>query len=197
MFGNDTLFLQRFLKSAGFYCGELTGVCDAATGLALAAFEDESNRIAARGMRFDQRSEHNIMTLTPAAQIKARQFMAAVHAVPLDGAVVKIISGTRTYAEQAEIHAQGRTRPGKIVTRAGPGQSHHNFGIAWDIGVFRDGACLAESPLYKKLGKLGKIIGLEWGGDWSALVDQPHYQLRTGLGLAELRQHFEAGAVYA
>jgi peptidoglycan L-alanyl-D-glutamate endopeptidase CwlK len=197
MFGNDILFLQRFLKSAGYYGGALTGLYDAPTDKALNAFEDETDRIANLGVRFDKRSEHNIMTLTTAAQIKAREFMAAVQTAALDGAIVKIISGTRTYAEQADIYAQGRTRPGKIVTKAGPGQSNHNFGIAWDIGVFKNGEYLDESPLYKKLGKIGKSVGLEWGGDWSALIDQPHYQLRTRLSLAELRQHFEAGAAYA
>jgi peptidoglycan L-alanyl-D-glutamate endopeptidase CwlK len=196
MFGNDVLFLQRFLKSAGCYGGALTGLYDTATGKALAAFENESNSIAHKGFRFDQHSEHNIVTLTTAAQIKAREFMAAAQAVALDGAIVKIICGTRTYAEQADIYAQGRSRPGRIVTRAGPGESDHNFGIAWDIGVFKDGAYLDQSPLYKELGKIGKSAGLEWGGDWSGLIDQPHYQLRTWLSLAQVRQRFEAGAAY-
>ena len=30
---------------------------------------------------------------------------------------------------------------------------------------------------HKIVGKLGKSIGLEWGGDWE-FVDEPHFQLR-------------------
>ena len=110
---------------------------------------------------------------------------------------MRIISGTRTYAEQAAIFAQGRTTPGKIVTKAGPGQSNHNFGVAWDIGVFLNGEYLNESPLYGKLGATGKGLGLEWGGDWSGFVDRPHYQLRMTSSLAELRASFEAGRALA
>ena len=34
--------------------------------------------------------------------------------------------------EQAMLYAQGRSRPGKIVTQAKPGQSYHNYGLAFD-----------------------------------------------------------------
>ncbi|MBS0497972.1 MAG: M15 family metallopeptidase [Proteobacteria bacterium] len=196
MFGNDVLFLQRFLKSAGFYTGDLDGKFGPLTDKALNAFEDESDNIANRSSRFDKRSEQNIMTLLPHAQIKAREFMAAVQAADLDGHIVKIISGTRTYAEQAEIFAQGRTKSGRIVTKAGPGHSNHNFGIAWDIGIFKNGDYLDESSIYEDVGKIGKQIGLEWGGDWSSIVDLPHYQMPSKLSLAEVRQSFENGKVF-
>lgn len=41
--------------------------------------------------------------------------------------------GTRTMKEQDELYAQGRTRPGKIVTAAKGGESAHNFGLAFDF----------------------------------------------------------------
>lgn len=41
--------------------------------------------------------------------------------------------GFRTYGEQTALWAQGRTRPGKIVTNAMGGQSAHNFGLAIDF----------------------------------------------------------------
>jgi len=34
--------------------------------------------------------------------------------------------------EQAMLYAQGRSRPGKILTQAKPGQSYHNYGLAFD-----------------------------------------------------------------
>ena len=41
--------------------------------------------------------------------------------------------GYDTYGAQMAIWAQGRTKPGKIVTNAKGGQSAHNFGIAIDF----------------------------------------------------------------
>jgi peptidoglycan L-alanyl-D-glutamate endopeptidase CwlK len=49
-------------------------------------------------------------------------------------------------------------------------------------------------------------LGLEWGGNWKTIVDQPHYQLRPAWAvdeseqrmLAELRSRKDRGeAVYA
>ena len=80
------------------------------------------------------------------------------------------------------------------------------FGIAFDIGVFEGGRYLDESPAYKAVGAIGMKLGLEWGGNWKTIVDQPHYQLRPAWAkdltesqmLAELRARRESGkAVYA
>lgn len=145
-------------------------------------------------MFFDERTEKNIATLHPKAQAAARQFMAkAVPAMKAAGIDVKIICGTRTYAEQDKLFAQGRTAPGRIVTKARGGFSNHNFGIAWDIGLFKGGAYLEESPYYRQLGSLGESVGLEWGGRWVSMPDEPHYQLRTGLTLAQLRERVAKG----
>jgi peptidoglycan L-alanyl-D-glutamate endopeptidase CwlK len=82
---------------------------------------------------FDSRSEANIATLVPGAQAKAREWLVRCRA---EGINVKVICGLRTYAEQAELYAQGRTKPGSKVTNAMPGYSWHNFGVAWDFVVF-------------------------------------------------------------
>lgn len=134
-------------------------------------------------MTFDPRTESNIATLLPAAQDKAREFMEKCLATGME---VKIISGTRTYEEQDALYEQGRTKPGKIVTKARGGHSWHNFRIAWDIGIFKDGDYLGESNLYAVAGEIGRSIGLEWGGDWD-FKDEPHFQLKLGLTLAECR----------
>jgi peptidoglycan LD-endopeptidase CwlK len=133
---------------------------------------------------FDARTEAHIKTLRPAAQEKAREFVAACLAA---GITLKIISGTRTYEEQNALYEQGRTKPGNIVTKARGGYSWHNFGIAWDIGIFDGGRYLEESPLYAKAGAIGEKLGLEWGGRWK-FSDEPHFQLKLGLTLAECRE---------
>lgn len=115
-------------------------------------------------MKFDDRTEKNIATLHPKAQGKARELMAAL--VPVmgsKGVSVKIISGTRTYVEQDALYARGRTVSGPRVTNARGGYSNHNFGIAWDIGLFQREKYLEESPLYRECGSIGKSLGLEWG----------------------------------
>lgn len=77
------------------------------------------------------------------------------------------------------MYAKGRTDGDHIVTNARGGRSNHNFGIAFDIGVFdAQGHYFDESPAYGVVGPLGEALGLEWGGRWVSFKDRPHYQLR-------------------
>ena len=151
----------------------------------------------------DDRSEKVIATLLPQVRPIAR---ALVQKAAAAGISIRVISGLRSYEEQAALYAQGRTAPGKKVTNARAGYSNHNFGIAFDVGVFEGNKYLPESPKYKAVGALGMDLGLEWGGNWKTIVDQPHFQLRPtwaadeseSLMLAELRSRKDRGeAVYA
>jgi peptidoglycan L-alanyl-D-glutamate endopeptidase CwlK len=190
----DPLFWQRFLKSAGFYEGGLDADFGPQSHAAADQFEAQSLKIAKELGIFDIRTDSNIQTLQPEAQRRARIFLKEVIAqLAVDGLVFKIISGTRTYGEQNELFAQGRTKPGPIVTRARGGQSNHNFGVAWDIGVFRNGEYIPESKLYQNAGAIGKAQGLEWGGDWKSIQDEPHFQAIAEADLADVRSSFEAG----
>lgn len=123
----------------------------------------------------DERSERNIATLLPQVQPLARALVESAAAV---GIAIKIISGTRSYDEQNALYEQGRSKPGRIVTNARGGYSNHNFGIAFDIGVFEGGRYLDESPAYKAVGAIGMKLGLEWGGNWKTIQDEPHFQFR-------------------
>ncbi len=151
------------------------------------------------GDALDERSEKVIATLLPEVRPYAR---ALVHKAAANGIRIKVISGHRSYAEQDELYAQGRSKPGPVVTKARGGYSNHNFGIAFDIGVFEGNRYLGESPKYRAVGVLGTELGLEWGGNWKDLVDQPHFQLRPAWAgdlsgrelLTELRQRVAAGA---
>ena len=135
----------------------------------------------------DPRSEKVIATLLPEVQPMAR---ALLQKSALNGIRIKILSGFRTYAQQDALYAQGRTTPGRIVTKARAGYSNHNFGIAFDVGVFEGNKYLDESPKYGAIGVLGADLGLDWGGNWKTLVDQPHFQLRpawaSGMTEAEM-----------
>ncbi|MFL6373786.1 MAG: M15 family metallopeptidase [Pyrinomonadaceae bacterium] len=199
LFGDDVVEFQRLLKSAGLLKGKVDGVWGAATDAAATAFENFYKAIKASGGSFDARSESCIITLVPKAQELARQSLTLIRKSGIDA---RIISGTRSYAEQDKLFKKGRFgNAGPRVTNARGGQSNHNFGIAWDIGIFdAKGKYLGDSPLYRKAGAIveaSKILaaGVEWGGEWSSFPDVSHYQVRSGLALAEIRRRFEAGEV--
>jgi len=153
---------------------------------------------AATNDKVDARSEKVIATLLPEVQPYAQSLVTKAGA---DGITIKVISGLRTYDEQNDLYAQGRTKPGRIVTNARGGFSNHNFGIAFDVGVFEGSQYLDESPKYKAVGVLGMDLGLEWGGNWKTIQDEPHFQLRPKWAgdlserdmLAELRSRKESG----
>ncbi len=143
---------------------------------------------------FDDRSEKNLKSLLPAAERAMRELLGGVLAVLPPGVTAKVISGTRTYAEQQELYDKGRKTPGPKVTNARPGFSWHNFGLAVDLGLFSGVAYIPESPLYDRIGAVAEALGLEWGGSWTGpLADKPHVQVRTGLTLAEMRARARAG----
>jgi peptidoglycan LD-endopeptidase CwlK len=119
----------------------------------------------------DPRSEGFIATLNKAVQPLARQFILLLNAKGIDA---KIISGYRTYEEQSVLYAKYKNGGAQA---APPGYSNHNFGLAFDIGIFEDGKYLEASELYREAGQVGKDIGLIWGGDWSN-SDEPHFEFR-------------------
>jgi peptidoglycan L-alanyl-D-glutamate endopeptidase CwlK len=192
LFPDDVLFTQRLLSCCGLYSYKLDGIWGSRTDAAVAQFEDRSKQIATEGPDFDPRSELNISSLDLRAQPVARQSLARIRESGLDA---RIISGARTYAEQAALYAQGRFgNPGKIVTNANAGQSWHNFGLAWDIGIFDKGKYLDEGEEYDHAGELGKVPDVQWGGDWHGFKDKPHFELPLGASTIQIaRQRFECG----
>ncbi|HVR40235.1 MAG TPA: M15 family metallopeptidase [Thermoanaerobaculia bacterium] len=191
----EILFQQRLLKAQGIYDGKLDGAWGPKTEAAVTEAEARADQLAGQLGTFDTRSEGRIRTLHLEAQRAARVFLAAFVNEPY---TVRIISGTRTYAEQDALFAQGRTTPGKKVTNAKGGESNHNFGIAWDIGIFIDGKYETKDAAYKQAAPIALAVttGVEWGGNWVTFPDVPHYQLLTGRALSETRKLFEKGKKY-
>lgn len=107
----------------------------------------------------------------------------------------------RTYAEQDELYAIGRTKPGKKVTNAKGGFSYHNFGLAFDIVILEDkdkngtfeSADFIVDDLWKKIAAFFKSHGWEWGGDWKTLKDYPHFQKTFSYSTAQLRAKMKNG----
>ncbi len=198
LFPDDLKFEQRVLKSGGFYSGKIDGRYGPLTAAAEAAADAAYLKLRDTLGIYDVRSEKNIYTLLPKMQQKARQILKLAAAREAAGAPhCVILSGTRTYAEQDVLFGK---RP--KVTNARGGQSNHNFGIALDIGLFKDGKYLtgasrAEDKAYADLAGAVKneISGIEWGGDWKSFPDAPHYQFAVGKTLSQVRMAFEAGAL--
>lgn len=104
------------------------------------------------------------------------------------GIAIGISECLRTIAEQDALYAKGRTEPGPKVTncKGSTYSSMHQWGVAFDFflrmdvdgdGNIVDDAYNDSTGLFKKVGQIGKNIGLEWGGDWKSIIDQPHFQL--------------------
>lgn len=190
---DDVLFWQRLLSCCGLYAGKLDGKWGPVTNAAEQAFDQQCQAIASEVATFDQRTERNIRTLQTPVQKLCRQSLKRIRDSGLDA---RVISGTRTYAEQDALYRQGRWgNPGQVVTNAKAGSSWHNFGRAWDVGIFRsDGSYITDGPEYGRAAKHGLIPGVEWGGNWKSFKDRPHYQVTGGLaGLSAMRNEFERG----
>jgi peptidoglycan L-alanyl-D-glutamate endopeptidase CwlK len=148
------------------------------------------------------RSAKNLATLDPKAQAIFKPFIEDAEKLAATlGCDYIAINGNRTFAEQDALYAKGRTTPpiGKkyIVTNAKGGQSNHNFAIALDFGVFKgktylDDGTRAEksvaSAVHRSVAeKLAGQHGIEWGGNWTSFKDEPHFEIATGLTLAQKR----------
>ena len=106
------------------------------------------------------------------------------------GIPLLVTSTYRNRAEQARLYAIGRATPGKIVTKARPGYSAHNFRRAFDVVPLKNGKPWWGAPLptWAKIGVIGESLGLEWGGRWQGFIDLPHFQDLDGKTLAYYRQ---------
>jgi len=123
-----------------------------------------------------------IEDLHPLVQAKCRAHIAACEAA---GIYLLITSTYRSPEEQAALYAQGRTAPGKIVTRAKPGQSMHNYRLAYDVVPLRNGKPVwgtsgEDAKLWAMVGELGEAQGLEWAGRWAKFRESPHFEYTGG-----------------
>lgn len=106
------------------------------------------------------------------------------------GHQITITQTLRTIEEQDALYAQGRTKPGNIVTKAKGGYSLHNFGVAFDICPIVNGkAAWSDTTLFRKIGEIGVKFGLEWGGTWTSFPDLPHFQYLAGYSLTDFRNN--------
>lgn len=139
--------------------------------------------------KFSARSLNNLTGVHP----KLRKVLeAAIEETPVD---FTITEGVRTVDRQRELYAQGRTKPGAIVTNADgvTKKSNHQpksdgYGHAVDLYPYAEGSVQVAHP--KTVEWLTQIadhiksvarsqgVTVEWGGDWTRLRDYPHFELK-------------------
>lgn len=94
----------------------------------------------------------------------------------------------RTIEEQDALYAQGRTIDGTIITKAKGGQSMHNYKVAIDFCIIKNGkADWDDLYLYRKAGEIAKKYGFEYGGDWVQWKDNDHIQYTLGYTLTNFQ----------
>ena len=117
-------------------------------------------------------------TIEPDFKAKVVELLVKLKA---QGIACAVTSGRRTIAEQNELFAQGRTKPGQMVTKAKGGQSPHNFGFAVDLCPYRPGTKQlwwnCPDDIWHVIHDTAEAMGLDSGYDWK-FQDCPHIEDR-------------------
>lgn len=146
-------------------------------------------------MTIDQVTSDRIKKLHPAIRNEVLEITIACYNrnVP-----IRVVQGLRTIAEQDALYAQGRTAPGKIVTKAQGGDSWHNYGLSIDFCLLRQGNQISwnrEEDFdddgqkdWHEVVDLFLSKGFEWGGNWTSFPDYPHFQKTLGLTIRKAKE---------
>jgi len=90
----------------------------------------------------------------------------------------------RGFGFLAEILERVGPQSGPHVTNAAPGESFHNYGLAFDAVPMLGGKCCWKytdyRPLWEGYGEAVRQVGLEWAGDWTTFKEYPHTQFGAG-----------------
>lgn len=128
-------------------------------------------------------SQKRLETLHPKVKDDFKQFIDDAEAGL--GITLRITQATRTFKEQADLYAKGRTTQGPVVTKAKPGSSYHNYGLAIDLVKMND-----NKPDWQY--NMGNLLpyaqkrGISWGGSWLKFKDYPHFEKTLGHNWREL-----------
>lgn len=153
-------------------------------------------------MTYDPISLKRIASLHPKIRYEVDalfKFICEVKKVP-----IRITQTLRTIEEQDFLYAQGRTRPGPIVTWARGGFGYHNYGLAADFCLLIDGKMWDlkyddpndedRTPEWMEVVEVFESHGYEAGIRWPGKkIDPPHLQKTFGLSITDLRGKYQKG----
>ena len=136
----------------------------------------------------DKFTSDRIQKLHPVVGAEMLKIVAECDTSLTGKAKVRITQGLRTFKEQDDLYAIGRTKPGKKVTNAKGGQSVHNYGFAVDICLIIDGKTASWDTVkdwdndqiadWYECVKIFAKYGWDWGGNWKKFKDLPHFDKR-------------------
>lgn len=159
-----------------------------------------------------------IKTAHPKLRKELTDIYNAIVAALTGRAIARFSYVIRTFAEQDALYAQGRTKPGPIVTKSRGGFSYHNYGLAVDIVLLwdKDGNGTYETATWDiktdfdgdkksdwmEIVQIFRNYGWTWGGDWNnnlrsddeKFLDYPHFQKTMGHSVMELLELKRKGA---
>lgn len=102
-----------------------------------------------------------------------------------------VFEAFRSPVRQAALFAQGRTKPGPIVTHAEPWKSYHQYGLAVDLVFGGPGKWTWDEPkkgMWKEMHKIANANGL-----MPLSFETPHIQLAGTSSSALIGGHYPAG----
>src|SRR6188768_1641664 len=126
---------------------------------------------------------HKLAGVHPELSEKILRILAAMEVL---GFEMMVTDGVRTTGQQQALYAQGRTKPGKIVTQLDgvTRRSNHQtkadgFGHACDCAFVVAGVpSWGEKLPWKLYGAMAESLGLVWGGSWINFSDKPHVEMK-------------------
>ena len=116
----------------------------------------------------------DLAELLPGAQTACRLLFQECFKVGIKN--IFITETYRSLERQKYLYAQGRTRPGQIVTWTL--NSNHKSRLAWDIAVGPPQS-LYDVTTLSRVGAIAKKLGIEWGGTWTKAIDRPHFEVKA------------------
>lgn len=99
---------------------------------------------------------------------------SAIYDVNRAGYKLRVFEAFRSPERQNSLYAEGRTKPGKIITNAKAWQSWHQYGVAVDVAYFVDGKWTWDGD-FKKPAETFVAEGFTWLSPF----EQVHFQLTS------------------
>jgi len=122
-------------------------------------------------------------------------YREAVKVTPI-GVHPFITETLRSFERSDALYAQGRTKPGSIVTNAKGGSSYHNYAMAIDFANQINGKIdWKVDKNWLKVVEVFKKYGFKWGGDFNSIKDYPHFEMSFGYTVKQLLALYNAGKV--
>lgn len=160
-------------------------------------------------------SNKYINSLHPAIrQVVSKGIYYVNHELLIGNAKVYLVDGYRSEKQQQDKYDQSTKQGGQKVTNARAGESYHNYGLAFDVGLFvtdDPGAgrkYITNSRVYLNddydddgnadfrefMVYFRDRLGFRWGGQFKSFYDPSHFEVKVNI--KDLRAAYKAGNTF-